>query len=111
MPSTKTYSEQRQDVYRRAAIDLYKLVVEIADENIDNPPEGVENVTEANKVWAASLIDTTFRKAHELDDLAHGETIMPVRASNRLARYRAAAQARTGEGRALKAKILAKLNT
>jgi hypothetical protein len=101
---TKTYSEQRQEAYFRAAIELYRLTVQIADENIDNPPEG-EAVSQANITWAASLIESTFRKASELDDLGHSETIASTRLANRVARERAAAQARTGEARARHARV------
>jgi hypothetical protein len=106
---TKTYGEKRQEAYFRAAIELYRLVVEIAEENIDNPPEGRENVSEANLTWAASLVETTFAKAYDLEDKGHAETITSVRWENRLARERESARTRTAEGRKLKADILAKL--
>lgn len=105
---TKTYGEMRQAAYFAAARDLYKLVVLIADENIDNPPEGT-NVTDANKIWAASLIETTFAKAFALETLGHEETPASTRTERQLARVRETARARTGEGRALKAKILAQI--
>lgn len=106
---TKTYSERRQEAYFRAAIELYRLTVEIADENIDNPPEGAENVSDANRVWAASLIESTFKKGHGLEDMGHEETIASGHWERRLGRERERASARTAEGRALKTRIIAKL--
>lgn len=105
---TRTYSERRQRAYFTAAIDLYKLVVEIAEENIDNPPEG-EAVSQANLTWAASLVETTFKKAFDLEEKGHEETIADTRTERRLAQHRELARARTAEGRAHMKRILAKL--
>lgn len=102
---TKTYSEIRQAAYFKAAVEMYKLVVTIADENIDNPPEGRENVSQANVTWAASLIETTFKKARAIEELGHEETVASVRQERWLSKYRWAAEARTAEGRALNQKI------
>lgn len=106
---TKTYAERRQETYFKAAVEIYKLVVEIADENIDNPPEGTA-VSDATLTWAASLIETTFKKAEALENLGHEETPATTRQARRLANFRWAAQARTAAGRKQKADILASLN-
>lgn len=105
---TKTYTEVRQEAYFRAAIELYRLTVQIADENIDNPPEG-EAVSEATVIWAGSLIEGTYRKARDLEDTGHEQGIASTRWERRLSRERGSAEARTAEGRRLKAAILARL--
>lgn len=107
---TKTYSETRQQTYFTAAVEMYKLVIVIADENIDNPPEG-EAVTEANKTWAASLIETTYAKGQVLEANGHDEVPCSTRQLRHLSKHREAARARTAEGRALRQRILDKLNS
>jgi hypothetical protein len=97
--ATKTYAERRQAAYFAAARELYKLVVEIADENIDSPPEGRQKVSTATTLWAASLIATTYKKAAELERQGHEETVASVRQERQLYNLRRAALARTAEGR------------
>lgn len=104
--ATKTYGERRQETYFRAAIEMYRLVIAVAEENIVNPPEGAENVSDANLIWAASLIETTFKKGDALEQLGHEETVATPRWNNRLARERASAHRYTAEGKALIARIL-----
>jgi hypothetical protein len=101
---TKTYSEVRQDACFKHAVELYKLVVQIADDNVDCDPT---HTSAATIVWAASLIDKTFEQADTLENQGHEEAVATSRQENWLRHHRALAQARTGEGRRLKASAVA----
>lgn len=73
---TKTYSEQRQAAYFRAARELRTVACSVLDE-VENE---VELTSEATLSWAISVAKSTATKAQELENLGYEECIVNSRA-------------------------------
>jgi len=85
--STKTYSEQRQAIYFRAARDMYRAAEDIALDTIKD-----EILTQPTVFWAAGVIDSTMRRARDLENAGHEQAVATARQENDLRKARWAAQ-------------------
>lgn len=77
---TKTYSEQRQAIYFKAARDLYKLCAQMCDDSC------VGVYSQANDEWLKGILNRTADLAREQERLGYEECLSDARSDYALRR-------------------------
>lgn len=76
----KTYSEQRQAAYFRAAREMYRVATQILDDSTND----AELTSEATHEWVKNQSRITMERGRELEEKGHEERIATVRQENAL---------------------------